>query len=94
MAAAITALDVMEEDTSVFEKLSQNCTLMHEQLNSHLPSDLAVFGHPESVVKHVRLAVPSGDKARDDSLLDKIVSEVRLFRLLSGLLLMKLLLFW
>lgn len=77
MAAAITALDVMEEDTSVFEKLTKNCLLMHEQLNSNLPSDLAVFGHPESVVKHIRLSFPSGDKGRDDKLLDKIVAKVR-----------------
>lgn len=85
MAAAITALDVMEEDTSVFEKLTKNCLLMQEQLNSHLPSDFAVFGHSESVVKHIRLAVPSGDKARDDHLLDKIVSKVRLLKTLSDI---------
>jgi 7-keto-8-aminopelargonate synthetase-like enzyme len=77
MAAAMTALDVMEEDTSIFEKLTHNCLLMQEQLKSHLPSDLAVFGHPESVVKHIRLAVPSGDKTRDDRLLQKIVSQVK-----------------
>jgi serine palmitoyltransferase len=78
MAAAITALDVMEEDTSVFEKLTNNCLLMQEQLKSQLPSDLAVFGHPESVVKHIRLSVPSGDKNRDDGVLHKIVSQVML----------------
>jgi hypothetical protein len=79
MAAAIKAVDIMENDPSMFSKLKKNSILMQTLLESKLPADLRVFSHPESVVKHVRLAVPSGDKANDDILLDKIVSEVNIF---------------
>jgi len=91
MAAAITALDIMEKDPSAFEKLKNNCLLMQELLDTNLPTDLLVHGHPESVVKHVRLTLPSGDKSRDQDLLHAIVMQVCKFKLISLILLLYLL---
>ncbi|XP_065342345.1 serine palmitoyltransferase 1 [Cloeon dipterum] len=75
MAAAITALDIMQRDPSIFQTLRDNSTFIHSQLSSQLPSDLRVHGHPESVIKHIRLANPSGDKVADEQLLNEIVEE-------------------
>ncbi|XP_059471193.1 serine palmitoyltransferase 1 [Neocloeon triangulifer] len=75
MAAAITSLDIMKKDPSIFQTLKSNCIFMHEKLNSLLISELRVFAHPESVVKHIRLAIPSGDKTKDEEILNDIVMQ-------------------
>lgn len=69
--AAITSLDIMEKDPSMFKKLQRLCQLVHKAL-----SMLALFtlqGDPDSPVKHLYLRNPPNCPDHELNLLSKIV---------------------
>lgn len=69
--AAITSLDIMEKDPSVFKKLQRLCQLVHKALSA-----LALFtlqGDPDSPIKHLYLCNPPNCTDHELKLLNKIV---------------------
>jgi len=70
-AAAITSLDIMEKDPSMFKKLQLRCQHVHSAL-SVLPS-FTLHGHPDSPVKHLYLCNPLDHTDDELCLLNKVV---------------------
>jgi serine palmitoyltransferase len=69
--AAITSLDIMEKDPSIFMKLKVRCHHVHRALSSL--TLFTVQGHPDSPVKHLYLRDPPNTRDHELRLLNKIV---------------------
>ncbi|KDR24470.1 serine palmitoyltransferase 1 [Zootermopsis nevadensis] len=69
-AAAITSLDIMEKDPTLFKKLQQQCQLVHKALST-LPLFI-LQGDPDSPVKHLYLRNPPNCTNHEFNLLSKI----------------------
>ncbi|XP_071438670.1 serine palmitoyltransferase 1 isoform X2 [Hetaerina americana] len=70
-SAAIKALDIMQENPSMFAELKQNCHLVQESLESI--NGLTLSGHEDSPVKHLYLSVPCETREEEEGKLLAIV---------------------
>jgi serine palmitoyltransferase len=68
-AAAITALDNMEQQPEMFLELNYACRKMHTALSE--PHHLRLGGHRDTPIKHLRLANSTGCHKYDAQLLRK-----------------------
>ncbi len=73
-AAAISALDSMEQQTDMFFELNNVCRNLHQALSSM--HHLKLGGHKDAPVKHLRLAKSTGCHKHDGQLLRQIANEV------------------
>lgn len=73
-AAAITAIDSMEQQPDMFLELNNVCRILHEALSSM--HHLKLGGHQDAPVKHLRLAKSTGCHKHDGQLLRQIANEV------------------
>jgi serine palmitoyltransferase len=69
--AAITSLDIMERDPSMFKTLQIRCQLVHKALNAL--ASFTLQGDPDSPVKHLHLRDPPISRDTELNLLSKIV---------------------
>jgi serine palmitoyltransferase len=69
--AAITSLDIMEKNPSMFKKLQTRCQLVHKALSSL--SSFALQGDPDSPVKHLYLRDPRKCTDTERNILKKVV---------------------
>lgn len=69
--AAITSLDIMERDPSMFKKLQTRCQLVHKALSAL--SSFALQGDPDSPVKHLYLRDAPNCADTERNLLKKVV---------------------
>ena len=73
-AAAITALDNMEQQPEMFLELNDACRKMHTALSEL--HHLRLGGHRDTPIKHLRLANSTGCHKYDAQLLRQIANEV------------------
>lgn len=73
-AAAISALESMEQQTDMFFELNNVCRNLHQALSSM--HHLKLGGHKDAPVKHLRLAKSTGCHKHDGQLLRQIANEV------------------
>jgi len=73
-AAAISALDSMEENSEMFLELNKVCRNFHQALSSLHQFKLG--GHKDAPVKHLRLATSTGCRKDDEQILRQISKEV------------------
>ena len=73
-AGALTAVELMEKDPSMFTDLQEKCRAAQEEF-SRLPG-LKLHGDPMSVVKHLRLERSGGDREADKKALNQVVLKV------------------
>lgn len=73
-AAAIAAIDQMDQDPDMFAQLNQVCRRLHEAL-SQLRFLSLRGGHQDSPIKHLTLINSSGSSEQDDQILRLIASE-------------------
>lgn len=73
-AAAITAIDRMEQHPDMFLELNNVCRQLHSALSSL--NHLRLGGHKDAPVKHLRLAKSTGCHNHDGQLLRQIANEV------------------
>ena len=76
-AAAISAIDSMEQTPDMFLELNNVCRKLHSALSSL--HHLRLGGHRDAPVKHLRLAKSTGCHNHDGQLLRQIANEVLLF---------------
>ena len=73
-AAAIAALDNMEQQPEMFLELNDACRKMHTALSEL--HHLRLGGHRDTPIKHLRLANSTGCHKHDAQLLRQIANEV------------------
>ncbi|XP_069686959.1 serine palmitoyltransferase 1 [Periplaneta americana] len=69
--AAITSLDIMERDPSLFKKLQERCQSVHKALSAL--SSFILQGDPDSPVKHLYLRNPRSSADDELDVLNKVV---------------------
>ena len=74
-AAAISAIDSMEQQTDMFSELNRACRSLHSGLETEL-HHLKLSGHRDAPVKHLRLVKSTGCFKHDGQLLRQIANEV------------------
>ncbi|VDI52096.1 serine palmitoyltransferase [Mytilus galloprovincialis] len=68
--AAIEALNIMQNDSSILQRLRENCRKMYDGLS--MISGVEVMGDPLAPIKHVRLAEISDNRELDMQTLQRI----------------------
>ncbi|XP_076086719.1 serine palmitoyltransferase 1-like [Mytilus galloprovincialis] len=71
--AAIEALNIMQNDSSILQRLRENCRKMYDGLS--MISGVEVMGDPLAPIKHVRLAEISDNRELDMQTLQRIADQ-------------------